>query len=101
MTKSGNQPSVVVALTTLGQYLRYYLIEAANSLRVHNEEYRAYYQAKYKEVTLHQHKRAVALTARKLVRLRRELSRTIGLCSAFKEPTLSALSSVNYQRTSH
>ena len=57
MTKSGNQ------------YLRYYLIEAANSLRVHNEEYRAYYQAKYQEVPLHQHKRALALTARKLVRL--------------------------------
>ena len=57
MTKTGNK------------YLRYYLIEAANSLRVHNEEYKAYYQSKYQEVTKHRHKRALALTARKLVRL--------------------------------
>ncbi len=51
------------------RYLRYYLVEAANSLRVHNEEYRAYYQKKYREVNKHQHKRALVLTARKLVRL--------------------------------
>ena len=57
MTKTGND------------YLRYYFIEAANSLRTHNEEYRLYYQSKYKEVPKHQHKRAVSLTARKLVRL--------------------------------
>jgi len=57
MSKSGNE------------YLRYYLIEAANALRVHNAEYRAYYETKFKEVTTHQHKRALVLTARKLVRL--------------------------------
>jgi len=51
------------------RYLRYYLVEAANSLRVHNEEYQAYYQKKYREVRKHQHKRALVLTARKLVRL--------------------------------
>jgi transposase len=51
------------------QYLRYYLIEAANSLRMHNEEYAAYYQTKYREATTHHHKRACVLTARKLVRL--------------------------------
>ena len=51
------------------RYLRYYLVEAANSLRVHNEEYRTYYQKKYREVNKHQHKRALVLTARKLVRL--------------------------------
>jgi transposase len=50
-------------------YLRYYLIEAADSLRRHNPEYRAYYQKKYQEVTKHQHKRALVLTARKFVRL--------------------------------
>ena len=50
-------------------YLRYYLIEAADSLRRHNPEYRAYYQKKYAEVTKHQHKRALVLTARKFVRL--------------------------------
>jgi transposase len=51
------------------QYLRYYLIEAANSLRMHNKEYAAYYQTKYREATTHHHKRACVLTARKLVRL--------------------------------
>ena len=51
------------------RYLRYYLVEAANSLRVHNEEYRAHYRKKYQEVNKHQHKRALVLTARKLVRL--------------------------------
>jgi transposase len=50
-------------------HLRYYLIEAANSLRTHNHEYQAYYNRKYKEVRKHQHKRALVLTARKLVRL--------------------------------
>jgi len=51
------------------RYLRYYLVEAANSLRVHNELYRAYYQKKYQEVPKHKHKRALVLTARKLVRM--------------------------------
>ncbi len=57
LTKNGNR------------YLRYYLVEAANSLRVHNEEYKAYYRSKFSEVTKHQHKRALVLTARKFVRL--------------------------------
>ena len=69
-TESGNFKGTITRMTKTGnQYLRYYLIEAANSLRIHNEEFKAYYQKKYQEVTLHQHKRAVALTARKLVRL--------------------------------
>ena len=51
------------------KYLRYYLVEAANSLRVHNEVYRSFYQKKYLEVNKHRHKRALVLTARKLVRL--------------------------------
>jgi transposase len=50
-------------------YLRYYLVEAANSVRMHNEEYSAYYQSKLREATTHRHKRACVLTARKLVRL--------------------------------
>ena len=32
-------------------------------------EYAAYYDRKFKEVRKHQHKRAIVLTARKLVRL--------------------------------
>ncbi len=50
-------------------YLRYYLVEAANSLRVHNPEYAAFYQRKYDESLKHHHKRALVLTARKFVRL--------------------------------
>ena len=51
------------------KYLRYYLVEAANSLRIHNEKYNMFYQKKYQEVPKHKHKRAIVLTARKLVRL--------------------------------
>ncbi|HEX2173755.1 MAG TPA: IS110 family transposase, partial [Dehalococcoidia bacterium] len=57
-------------------YLRYYLCEAANSLRVHNEEYRRFYERKFKETRKHPHKRACVLTARKLVRLVHALLRT-------------------------
>lgn len=57
-------------------YLRYYLCEAANSLRVHNEEYRRFYDRKYQETPKHPHKRATVLTARKLVRLVHALLRT-------------------------
>ncbi|MDE6454568.1 MAG: IS110 family transposase [Dysosmobacter sp.] len=51
------------------RFLRYYLLEAANSVRRCDSEFRRYYSLKYKEVNKHQHKRALALTARKLVRL--------------------------------
>lgn len=57
MTKKGNK------------FLRYYLVEAANSLRVHNDEYQNYYYKKYHESQKHKHKRALVLTARKFVRL--------------------------------
>lgn len=50
-------------------YLRYYLGEAANSVRRHVPEYAEFYSRKYAEVTRHQHKRALALTSRKFVRL--------------------------------
>jgi transposase len=50
-------------------YLRYYLVEAANSVRSHCPEYGRYYAAKYAETPRHAHKRALVLTARKLVRL--------------------------------
>lgn len=51
------------------KYLRYYLIQAVDSLRKNDPEYKAFYQKKYAEVPKHQHKRALVLTARKLVRL--------------------------------
>ena len=50
-------------------YLRYYLGEAANSVRRHIPEYADFYARKFAEATKHQHKRALALTSRKLVRL--------------------------------
>ena len=69
-SQSGNFAAEETYMTKTGnEYLRYYFVEAANSLRMHNEEYRLYYESKYKEVPKHQHKRALALTARKLVRL--------------------------------
>ncbi len=54
---------------TGNHYLRYYFCEAANNVRMHDADYAAYYQRKFNEVRKHQHKRAIVLTARKLVRL--------------------------------
>ena len=51
------------------RFLKYYLCEAAFSLARCDAEYRRYYDLKFKEVNQYQHKRALALTARKLVRL--------------------------------
>lgn len=56
-------------MLTGNKYLRYYLIQAADKLRLHDSEYKAFYQKKFKEVPKHKHKRALVLTARKLVRL--------------------------------
>jgi transposase len=58
LTKTGNA------------YLRYYMIEAANSVRLScPKEFGSYYQKKFREATRHKHRRALVLTARKLVRL--------------------------------
>jgi len=52
------------------RFLKYYLCEAANSLvRCDTGDFRHYYDLKFKEVNKYQHKRALVLTARKLVRL--------------------------------
>jgi transposase len=57
-------------LTKVGNvYLRYYTILGADRLRQFNLDYQAYYWRKYHEVPKHQHKRALVLTERKLVRL--------------------------------
>ncbi|OQJ75048.1 IS110 family transposase, partial [Leuconostoc pseudomesenteroides] len=50
-------------------YLRYYLIEAANSVRRYDPVFARYYHQKANEAKLSPHKRAVSLTARKLVRV--------------------------------
>ncbi len=51
------------------KYLRYYLIQAANSVKNYCPEYKEFYFKKHKESTKHKHKRALVLSARKLVRL--------------------------------
>ena len=52
------------------KYLRYYMIEAANSCNTQSFPFiRDYYIQKYNEVNKHQHKRALVLSARKLERL--------------------------------
>lgn len=62
--QSGKFNAEETRLTKTGSnFLRYYLVEAANSLRVHNEEFKAYYNKKYREVPKHRHKRALVLTA--------------------------------------
>lgn len=57
MSKAGNK------------YLRYYLIEATGSVINNLPEYKAFYKKKLVEVKTHQHKRALALTSRKFIRL--------------------------------
>ncbi len=49
-------------------YLRYYLLEGADSVRRNTAEYGAYYQRKYDESKKHRHWRALVLTARKMIR---------------------------------
>jgi transposase len=65
-------------------YLRYYLVEAANSVRQHCPEYRHYYLTKFAQSPKHSHQRALVLTARKLVRLVDALLRT---GSVYRSPT--------------
>jgi hypothetical protein len=67
---SGNFVSQNTRLTKVGsKYLRYYFVMGANTLRRFNLEYKAFYWRKHNEVSKYQHKRALVLTARKLVRL--------------------------------
>lgn len=67
-TQSGNTSYQNTSLAKRGtRYLRYHLVEAAHSVRRHKPEYAEFYKKKKEEVP--KHKRAVVLTARKLVRL--------------------------------
>ena len=68
--ESGHFQAEDTELTKRGNsYLRYYLVEAANSVRLHCPDYGRYYAAKSAETPKHAHQRALVLTARKLVRL--------------------------------
>lgn len=69
-SKSGDSCSEHTPITKKrNRFLRYYFCEAANVVRMHDREYALYFDRKYHEVPKHQHKRAIVLTARKLVRL--------------------------------
>ena len=80
------------------RYLRYYLVEAANSVRRHCPEYADYYAAKYAETPKHPHQRALVLTARKLVRLIDALLRTQALYRSPAERSASGTASVSATR---
>ena len=68
--QSGNFEAENTKLIRSGnRFLKYYLCEGALSLVRCDTEYSNFYHSKYKEVNRHQHKRALALTARKFVRL--------------------------------
>ena len=56
-------------IKTGNRYLKHYLCEAAFSMVRCDTEYKRFYELKYNEVNKYQHKRALVLTARKLVRL--------------------------------
>jgi transposase len=69
-SESGQFQAEDTDLTKPGtSYLRYYLVEAANSVRQHCPQYAQYSAAKYAETPKHAHPRALVLTARQLVRL--------------------------------
>ncbi len=68
--QSGDFEAQTTRLINSGnRFLKFYLCEAALSLVRCDKEYRDFYHLKYKEVNRYQHKRALALTARKFVRL--------------------------------
>jgi len=68
--QSGNFTASQTRLIHSGnRFLRYYLIEAADSVRMHDPVFARYYELKKAEPKQFAHKRALALTARKLVRL--------------------------------
>ena len=63
--QSGTFAATDVPLARTGNgYLRYYLVEAANSVRRHDATYAAFYAQKYAASPRHPHKRALVLTAR-------------------------------------
>lgn len=68
--QSGKFKSEETELTKSGnRYLRYYLIEVAQSLVMHNPDFIDYYKKKYNESTKHHHKRAIIMLARKFIRI--------------------------------
>jgi len=76
-SQSGDFKGVESRLIKSGnRYLKYYLTEAAKSVQVHDTVFAQYYSQKKAEPAKYAEKRALALTARKLVRLVDYLLRT-------------------------
>lgn len=68
--QSGNFKAANTRLIRSGnRYLKYYLFQAANSVKVHDPVFAEYYNKKKVDPKMYAEKRALALTTRKLVRL--------------------------------
>lgn len=81
--QSGNFTASQTRLIHSGnRFLRYYLIEAADKVRMHDPVFAEYYAKKKAEPKQFAHKRALALTARKLARLVYHLLKTNQLYQA-------------------
>lgn len=69
-SQSGKFKAEDTALSKAGNaYLRYYILEATSHIKNNCIEINSFYKKKYAEVKTHQHKRALALTSRKVIRL--------------------------------
>ena len=65
LKSSGHFVSKETALTKAGnRFLRFYLVQAAQSLSYHNSDFKVYYQKKLAEATKYKHKRAILFLAR-------------------------------------
>lgn len=68
--QSGEFEGDETSLTKTGNaYLRHYFVQAANLVRQKEPEYHKFYERKFRESKTHHHRRALVLTARKLVRM--------------------------------
>ena len=68
--QSGNFNSENTKMSRNGNpYLRYYIMEATNSARKKEPSLFLQYSKKYEESKTHKHKRALALTSRKFIRM--------------------------------
>ena len=68
--QSGSFDGEITPMTHSGDiYLRYYLIEAANSVKRHEPTFKRFYESKMSDAKRTPHKRAISLTARKLIRV--------------------------------
>lgn len=68
--QSGSFDGEITPMTHSGNvYLRYYLIEAANSVRRHESTFKRFYESKMSDAKRTPHKRTISLTARKLIRV--------------------------------